>query len=248
MSNYIGQVTEPLGEERAPQNVLGRDAAKPFYIWANDDCDNKTDSFKEAKVIRLELFNDGCEDVHIVDADGIEVVDAEIEAHEALVKHGYFAGARNPAVKPDFPGLFMVNDPRDAEGFAIVGDDIASLILEARKHLIAPASELEVHGNVQEAAEESAVILVSLDGGKTFVPASSGVRIIYKDVLVPGEDAPGELHLNATTEGLISDLWVSREEHLDHNLGTSSQMVDDLVERLVDDPVSERRDSYSPGM
>lgn len=82
-------------------------------------------------------------------------------------------------------------------------------------------------------------MLVSLDGGQTFVPVTDGVRICYKNVNVPGEDEAGELHLNATTEGLISDLWVSREEHLDHNLGTSSEMVDDLIERLVDDPVSE---------
>ena len=82
-------------------------------------------------------------------------------------------------------------------------------------------------------------MLVSLDGGQTFVPVTDGVRIIYKNVAVPGEDEPGELHLNATSEGLISDLWVSRDDLLDHNLGTSAQMVDDLVERLVDDPVDE---------
>lgn len=79
-------------------------------------------------------------------------------------------------------------------------------------------------------------MLVSLDGGETFVPATQGVRIVYK-VFVPGEDDPGELHLNATNEGIISDLWVSRDEHLDHNLATSSEMLDDVVARLVDDPV-----------
>lgn len=88
---------------------------------------------------------------------------------------------------------------------------------------------------VTAAVADNATHLVSLDGGKTFMPAPNGIRIIYKGVFVPGEDEPGELHLNATTEGLISDLWVTREEHLDHNLGTSAQMVDDLVERLVDD-------------
>ena len=87
---------------------------------------------------------------------------------------------------------------------------------------------------------DDATHLVSLDGGKTYMPAPNGIRIIYKGVLVPGEEEPGELHLNATSEGLISDLWVTREEHLDHNLGTSAQMLDDLVERLVDDlPVGE---------
>lgn len=117
------------------RNVLGQVAAKPFYIWADEDCDNKTDSLKEAKAIRLELFNAGREDVYIADADGVEMVDAEIEAHEALADAGYFAGVRNPEVNPGFPGAFMVNDPRDAEGFAIVGDDVAALILEAKDHL-----------------------------------------------------------------------------------------------------------------
>ena len=49
---------------------------------------------------------------------------------------------------------------------------------------------------VPMAAEKS--MLVSLDGGETFVPATQGVRIVYK-VFVPGEDDPGELHLNATS-------------------------------------------------
>lgn len=84
------QPSESQDEEGTPKNVLGQIAVKPFYIWANDDCSNKADSFKEAKAIRLSLFNEGGKNVHIVDADGVEVVDAEIEAHEALVNAGKF--------------------------------------------------------------------------------------------------------------------------------------------------------------
>lgn len=120
--------------------------------------------------------------------------------------------------------------------------------LDAEWMLQEEARDLCAKANVSEAAEESAPMFVSLDGGKTFLPATSGVRIIYKNVPVPGEDEPGELHLNATSEGVISDLWVSREEHLDHNLGTSSELVDDMIERLVDDPVLDHDDSPSPGM
>ena len=148
VANSIEQPTQSQDKVNALKNALGQDAAKPFYIWANDDCANKSDSFVEAKAIRLALFNEGGESVHIVDADGVEVVDTEIEAHEALAKTGYFVGARNPEVKPEFPGAFMVNDPQDPDGYAIVGDDIASLILEARDHLIEPVSEREVQGNV----------------------------------------------------------------------------------------------------
>ena len=90
-------------------------------------------------------------------------------------------------------------------------------------------------GNTAMSAQGGS-ILVSLDGGQTFSPANQGVRIIYTGVPVPGEDSPGELHVNATVEGLISDLWVSRDGSLDHNLGTCAQSLDDLVEQLVDDP------------
>lgn len=144
LSNYIEQPAASQDKAVDLKNTLGQVATAPFYIWANDDCANKANNFKEAKAIRLTLFNEGGESVHIVDADGVEVVDAEIEAHEALVNAGYFAGARKPEVKPEFHGAFMVNDPQDSEGFAIVGDDIASLILEARDRLIEPASEREM--------------------------------------------------------------------------------------------------------
>lgn len=117
------------------KNVLGNVAVGPFYIWANEDCANKSDSFSAAKTIRLALFNEGGESVHIVDADGVEVVDGEIQAHEALANAGYFAGARKPEVRPEFTGAFMVNDPLDPDGYAIVGDDIGALILEAVDHL-----------------------------------------------------------------------------------------------------------------
>ena len=120
------------------KNVLGHQAATPFYIWANEDCDNRTDSFDEAKEIRLSFFNLGMANVHICDSNGVEVVDREIEAHEALVSAGYFAGERRPDVKPTFPGCFMVNDPEDPQGFAIVGDGIGALILEAYDQLIEP--------------------------------------------------------------------------------------------------------------
>ena len=121
----------------------------------------------------------------------------------------------------------------------LLEEDDAIITVEGAPRVVAPV----MHPSTS-AESGNAGMLVSLDGGQTFVPVTDGVRIIYKNVAVPGEDEPGELHLNATSEGLISDLWVSRDEHLDHNLGTSSQMVDDLVDRLVDDPVDE--DGYAP--
>ena len=154
MPIFNDQSQVPQDKPVYPLNVLGKVAVRPFFIWANEDCSNKSDSFDEAKAIRMELYNDGGTSVHLVDADGVEVVDAEIEAHEALANAGYFAGARKPDVKPEFPGAFMVNDPQDPDGFAIVGDDIAVLILEARDHLIEPAYEREVSINTDQRLEK----------------------------------------------------------------------------------------------
>lgn len=77
------------------------------------------------------------------------------------------------------------------------------------------------------------VIEVSLDGGQTYQPAPSGVRLIYKDVMIDGEDGKGEVHINATHEGLITDVWCADFDGNDHNIGTDSVMIDDIVTRLV---------------
>lgn len=136
-SERIPEPSDGVGA-KVLKNALGNVAVPPFYIWANDDCANKTEDFKEAKAIRLALFNEGGENCYIADADGIEVVDPEIEEHEVLAMLGYFAGARLSEVNPGLPGAFMVNDPQDPDGYAIVGDDIASLIKEAYDHLVTP--------------------------------------------------------------------------------------------------------------
>lgn len=77
-------------------------------------------------------------------------------------------------------------------------------------------------------------MLVSLDGGVTYQDVRDGVRVLYEDVLIPGEDEQGQLLLNCTEEGLIQDVWVTRDD-ADHNIGTSSATVDELVDRLVED-------------
>ena len=77
---------------------------------------------------------------------------------------------------------------------------------------------------------------ISLDGGATWKPAPEGVRVRFDDVDVPGEEErPSQLLFNFTHEGLITDLWVSRQEELDHNLATSSVTFDELVFRMVEE-------------
>jgi len=88
---------------------------------------------------------------------------------------------------------------------------------------------------VQRKNTKTCKVEVSLDGGATYQPAPNGVRIIYKNIMIDGEDGRGEVHINATHEGLITDIWTTRDEPLDHNIGTESVLIDDIVSRLVAD-------------
>lgn len=81
---------------------------------------------------------------------------------------------------------------------------------------------------------ESVSPMVSLDGGLTFMPAPEGVRIVYEGVMIYGEDGRGEIHINATQEGLITDLWRTPDDPLDH-IGTESVLIEDIVMRLVNE-------------
>lgn len=75
---------------------------------------------------------------------------------------------------------------------------------------------------------------VSLDNGKTWHPVES-VRVLYDIDFVPGEDGPGEYHVNHTREGLIEDVWASRDEPFDYNIGSGSVTIDERVSQLVKD-------------
>lgn len=75
---------------------------------------------------------------------------------------------------------------------------------------------------------------VSLDGGESYQDAPNGVRVLWDDLPIPGEDEAGELHVNCTEEGLIQDVWVDRGDE-PHNAGTSSATVDEIVAQLVED-------------
>ena len=75
---------------------------------------------------------------------------------------------------------------------------------------------------------------VSFDNGETFIDAPQGILVIQKLEQIPGENGSGELHLSLTDEGIITDIWVSRGEPLDHNLGTMSQTYNELAEQLIE--------------
>jgi hypothetical protein len=69
----------------------------------------------------------------------------------------------------------------------------------------------------------------SIDGGVTYLDAPDGIRVIYSELYIDGEDGRGELHLNHTLEGVVSDVWVG-----DENPGTESREVDDIVRALTE--------------
>lgn len=74
---------------------------------------------------------------------------------------------------------------------------------------------------------DNGALLVSLDGGITYVPAVNGVRLIYSGIELENRQQ-GELHLNMTHEGLLTDVFDG-----DTNLATDSVMYQDIVDRLV---------------
>ena len=73
---------------------------------------------------------------------------------------------------------------------------------------------------------------VSLNGGATFQPALSGVRIVYEAVPLSGEDGQAQLHLTASLEGLVSDLWATDGAQASHIVGTRADDLDSLVSAL----------------
>lgn len=114
-------------------------------------------------------------------------------------------------------------------------DDTRTQLTEYRRDLEA-LNLYATSAPAATAATNSATgMKVSIDGGVTYQPAVNGVRIIYEDVAVRGENELGQLHISATREGIMTDVWVSRDEHLDHNIGCESVQVDSLVNRLVEE-------------
>lgn len=53
-----------------------------------------------------------------------------------LQSFGFSVTQRDPGIKPEFPGKFMVVDTMNLEGYSIVGDDMNELIVEAYGFLI----------------------------------------------------------------------------------------------------------------
>lgn len=74
---------------------------------------------------------------------------------------------------------------------------------------------------------DSGVLLVSLDGGETYVPAVNGVRLIYSGIELENRQQ-GQLQLNMTHEGMIADVYDGED-----SLATDSVMYQEIVDRLM---------------
>lgn len=74
---------------------------------------------------------------------------------------------------------------------------------------------------------------VSLDGGVTWQDAPNGVRVIYKNVMIDENDRQGEVLINATHEGLITDIFACTEDETgDESIATDCLPIEDIVARL----------------
>lgn len=88
---------------------------------------------QEANFRRLAACWNACE--------GVSTDELENDSHlTPLSNHlrsvGYVVGDRDPMLKPEFPGKFMVRDSMDDEdGFCVVGDNLLELILETFTHV-----------------------------------------------------------------------------------------------------------------
>ncbi len=69
--------------------------------------------------------------------------------------------------------------------------------------------------------------------GTVLKPESA--TIVWENLDVPGENLGGKLHIKVNPDGIVRDVWVSRESGLDHNIGGDWATVYDLVHTLVEE-------------
>lgn len=83
---------------------------------------------------------------------------------KVLLSYGFFIGLRDPIVKPDFPGHYMVieslEDKAAPDTWALVGDDLSSMVEEA----IGYASDFTHYDVVAADIQNGGVGLLHVDG------------------------------------------------------------------------------------
>ena len=54
----------------------------------------------------------------------------------------------------------------------------------------------------------------------------------HETIQVAGKDGPNTLSFTHTNEGFVTDIDVSREEDLNHNLASRTETLEEVIERL----------------
>lgn len=129
-------------------------------------------------------------------------------------------------------------DLDDLDQYEMLIFDGGTLEGESWKHIYLPKQlkdtclgEFPLPKPKRKTVEDRVSISVSLDGGRTYQAAPEGVRVLYGNVDLGDDNPRGELHVNASHEGLIMDLWTKPGD--DEHLGTQSQLLmNDLVAGL----------------
>lgn len=163
-------------------------------------------------------------DAHFIAMNGIEVdkIKQMPDGVQVSLADETYRTFREQEVELDEDGAVDVID---------VQGDLVSCVFQS-KVPYKPSEDVEPR-RIEEGDEGK--MKVSLDGGLSFVDAAQGVRVVYEGIDVPGEDGKGELHVTLSREGFVRDVWVTREEPLDHNMGTDSQTVEEAVSAMVEE-------------
>lgn len=120
----------------------------------------------------------------------------------------------------------------DSEGMATAVDidgNQVSCVFQSKVAYLGPESKAAG----MDSQGEGVKLKVSLDGGVMFLDAPQGIRVIYENVNVMGEDDQAQVHITLSDEGMVRDVWALRASTPDENLGTSSQTLSEMVEQLV---------------
>jgi hypothetical protein len=78
---------------------------------------------------------------------------------------------------------------------------------------------------------------VSIDNGETWVEVNDTVKVIYNDLEI--DDGPracsieAELHVTLTHEGVIQDVFPFVDDPFRESWGTSSEMAQEITDRLT---------------
>lgn len=94
---------------------------------------------------------------------------------------------------------------------------------------------------MQQPKQNEQSMMVSLDGGQTYQEAKEGVRVIYSNVPTFFEqEGEGDVHINLTHEGVITDLWVAGSGPAsESSIGSTALTLDDIVCSLTEKGANE---------